>query len=53
MLRNLLRHSGHHMDSEREGTSKKHMLSLNTWQMFFSCIHQKINPKRKKHISNF
>jgi hypothetical protein len=27
---------------------KKHILSLNTQQMFSSCIHQKMNPKRKK-----
>jgi hypothetical protein len=53
MLKNLLRHCGHQEELGRETMSKKHMLSLNTSQMFFSRIRQKMNPKRKKQLSNF
>jgi hypothetical protein len=32
--------------------SKNHMLLLNTWQKFFSHIHQEMNLKRRKHSSS-
>jgi hypothetical protein len=52
MLKNL-RHCGHHKELGREATSKKQALSLNTRQWIFSRIRQKMNPKRKKHLSDF
>jgi hypothetical protein len=47
-VKNFLRHWEHHKELGREAMSKKHTLSLNTWEMFFSRISQKTNPKRKK-----
>jgi hypothetical protein len=37
----------------QEARSTKHMLLLNNLQKFFRCIPQKMNLKRKKHLSTF
>jgi hypothetical protein len=52
-LRNLTHYLGHHNELEQETMSNKHTLSLNTKQKFFSCVPQKKNLKRKKHLYNF
>jgi hypothetical protein len=52
-VKKLLHHLGLHKELGQEATSKKHTLSLNTYQKFFSRIPQKMNPERKSHLFNF
>jgi hypothetical protein len=53
MSKELRHHFGHHKELVQEGTSKRNMSSLNTYQRVFSRIPQKMNPKRKRRLSNF
>jgi hypothetical protein len=49
MSRNLLRHLEHHKELGQEATSKKHMLSLSTWQTFFQ-LHPSENQPEEELI---